>query len=278
VPRLLVITADDLGIDARRDDGIIVCFARGGISQASLMVRGKSAATGAAAARRIGLPLGLHLDLTETPPSAEPASISSLLDARGQKLGKHGLRAAALAGTVAREHVERETEAQLARFALLTGSLPTHVDGHQHVHTVPALAAWIAPVLARHGVRTTRIAEQARVEVEDSAAAAFYRLVAQDSRAARSEYAAHGIRSTDAFVGLDLMGHASHPDRLARAVEEAPGQSVELMTHPGFTGEGIDDFNVSPAREHELRVLTSGPFAALVEAGLLRLASFAELG
>ena len=275
--RLLLITADDLGIDPRRDDGILLCFARSAISQASLMVRGKSAASGARAAQRIGLPLGLHLDLTETPPSAEPSRIASLLDAAGQKLGKHGLRAAVAAGRVEREHVERETEAQLDAFTALMGAAPTHVDGHQHVHTVPELAAWIAPVLARRGVRTTRIPEQAKVDVESPEAARFYRSVAEDGRRARAVYAAAGIRSTAAFVGLDLMGLSSEAQKLARAVAEAEGPSVELMTHPGFVGEGIDDFNVSPAREHELRVLTSGPFDEALGRGELILGSFQSL-
>jgi len=275
--RALIITADDLGIDARRDDGILLCFARGAITQASLMVRGKSAESGAVAARRIGLPMGLHLDLTETPPSAEPSSIASLLDGEGNKLGKHGLREAVIRGAVTQEHVEREAEAQIAAFTRLAGAAPRHVDGHQHVHTIPQLAAWLAPVLARHGVRTTRIPEQSEVEVDSLQAAAFYRSVVEDGRTSRAVFAASGITSTEAFIGLDLMGLASASDRLARAVRESEGESVELMTHPGFVGEGIDDFNVSPAREHELRVLMSEPFADAITRGALKLISFAEL-
>jgi predicted glycoside hydrolase/deacetylase ChbG (UPF0249 family) len=275
--RLLVITADDLGIDPRRDDGILLCFARGGITQASLMVRGRSAPAAAAAAARIGLPLGLHLDLTESPPSADPATISSLLDASGQKLGKHGLRRAVAGGCVERAHVERETAAQLRAFEALTGALPTHVDGHQHAHAVPALAAWIAPVLAAHGVRTTRVPEQGRVSVAEPDAARFYRSVADDARASRALFAAHGIGSTDAFVGLDRMGFASEAGALLEDVLAASGESVELMAHPGFVGEGVDEFNESPAREHELRVLTAGPFAEAARRGVLRLTSFAGL-
>ena len=275
--RSLIITADDLGIDPRRDDGILLCFARGAITQASLMVRGRSAESGARAAKRIGLPVGLHLDLTETPPSAPPSEIASLLDGDGNKLGKHGLRQAVARGAVTREHVERETAAQIDDFVRLMGAKPAHVDGHQHVHTIPQLAGWLAPLLARHGVKSTRIPEQGSVDVASAEAAAFYRSVAEDGRTSRAVFASSGIRSTDAFVGLDLMGLASEKDKLARAVEAAEGGSIELMTHPGFMGEGIDDFNVSPAREHELRVLTSQPFAESIARGALRLIPFAAL-
>ncbi len=275
---LLVITADDLGIDARRDDGILVCFARGAITQASLMVTGPSAESAARAAKKIGLPLGLHLDLTETPPSASPESVASLLDEHGNKRGKHGLRAALQGGLVDLDHVRLETLAQIEKFAALTGARPTHVDGHQHAHAIPSLVAVLAETLASAGVRTTRIPEQREVHVADPEAARFYRSVASDGAAARSIYARHGVASTETFVGLDLMGDASSRDGLAHAVTaQAHTRSVELMCHPGYVGEGGDDFNRSPARERELRVLTSLPFASLIAEGAVELATFARL-
>jgi predicted glycoside hydrolase/deacetylase ChbG (UPF0249 family) len=274
----LVITADDLGIDPRRDDGILEAFEQGAITQGSLMVGGPSAKSAAEGARRVGLPLGLHLDLTEMPASAPRDTIESLLDRDGNKLGKHGLRAALARGDVDLVHVVRETEAQLAAFAALVGAPATHADGHQHIHTVPELAAAIAPVLARAGVETTRIPEQREVHVADPEAARFYRSVAEDGARARAVYTQHGVRSTTAFVGLDLMGSASDADRLREAVRALEGlASVELMCHPGFVGTLGDEFNRSPDREHELNVLLSHPFAALIEDGLVRLASFAEI-
>jgi predicted glycoside hydrolase/deacetylase ChbG (UPF0249 family) len=275
--RTLVITADDLGIDPARDDGIFVCYARGAITQASLMVRGRSAASAARAAARIGLPLGLHLDLTETPPSADPASIPTLLGPDGNKLGKHGLRAAIEQGAIDPADVERETRAQIALFEALAGVPPSHVDGHQHAHTVPALAAVLAPVFAACGVRTTRIPEQREVHVEDAEKARFYRQVAADGARSRALYAAHGVRSTEAFVGLDLMGLASSAEALQRAVEEARAASIELMAHPGYVGTGVDDFNESPDREHELRVLCAAPFEAMIAGRSVVLASFAAI-
>ena len=275
--RSLIITADDLGIDPRRDDGILLAYARGAITQASLMVRGPSAARAARDSMRIGLPIGLHLDLTETPACAPHAAIRSLLDTTGNKLGKHGLREAVARGIVERAHVEEETRAQLRAFRALTGVDATHVDGHQHVHTIPALATWLAPVLREASVRTTRIPEQHDVHVDDPKSAAFYRSVASDAAASRARYAAEGIGSTEAFIGLDLMGFASSAEKLDAALRSITTGSIELMCHPGFIGTGIDDFNESPAREHELAVLLSLPFAQSVEAGRVRLTSFSSL-
>jgi predicted glycoside hydrolase/deacetylase ChbG (UPF0249 family) len=275
MPRTLIITADDLGIDPRRDDGILLAYARGAITQASLLVRGQSAASAVNAARRVGLPLGLHLDLTESPASAAPASTPTLLDAHGNKRGKHGLRSAIAEGAIDPADVVRETRALLAAFESLVGRPAQHVDGHQHVQSIPFLAEILAPVFAEAGVRTTRIAEQREVHVEDATAARFYRSVADDARASRPLYASRGIDATESFIGLDLMGFACERERLRRALAGAEGPRIELMCHPGFVGEGIDDFNQSPAREQELRVLTALPFADLVERGELVLASLA---
>ncbi len=274
----LVITADDLGLDPRRDDGILLAYARGAITQASLMVGGPSAASAVRAAQRIGLPMGLHLDLTETPPSAPPAEIATLLDTDGHKRGKHGLRAAIASGQVDPAHVAREAEAQIAAYAALVGEPPAHVDGHQHAHAIPELAPVLADVLAAAGVRTTRIPAQRDVALGGEAAR-FYRAVADEGARAREVFARRGVRSTAAFVGLDLMGAASSSERLRDAVLAHVGasESVELMTHPGFVGETWDEFNRSPDREHELRVLCSLPFEALVRDGRARLITFAEI-
>lgn len=277
-PLLLVITADDLGLDPKRDEGILAAHAASGISQASLMVAGPTARAAAESARKAGLALGLHLDLTELPTSADPKSVPTLLNENGEKLGKHGLRKALAEGSIDLAHIEIEALAQIEAFAELTGAPPTHIDGHQHIHIVPSIAPVLAKVMKQAGVRTTRIPEQRHVNVQDPQAAEFYRGVSAQANAARQVYSAFGIRSTEAFEGLDRMGFASSADGLRAAVLAHPGGvSVELMCHPGYCGVSHDDFNRSPAREHELVVLVSRPFERLVADGQMRILGFDQL-
>ena len=54
----LIITADDYGYSAKRDAGILQCYRSGGITRASLLVNGESAAEAASLAAQHGLPLG----------------------------------------------------------------------------------------------------------------------------------------------------------------------------------------------------------------------------
>ena len=214
----LVITADDLGIDPRRDDGIFAAHAAGAITQASLMVGGPSAREAAHRAREAGLTLGLHLDLSEMPPLAPRERIPTLLDGRGEKLGKHGLRLALARGSVELAHVILEAEAQLDTFAALTGQCVRHVDGHQHIHCVPEVAEVLAPVFERRGVRSTRAPQPAAARVADSDASRVYEKMCRDAAQARATYARVGVRSTHGFIGLDLAGGASDPSRLRERV------------------------------------------------------------
>ena len=274
----LVITADDLGIDSRRDEGIFAAKAAGAITQASLMVGGPSAGEAARRAREAGLTLGLHLDLSEMPPIAPRERIPTLLDGRGEKLGKHGFRLALARGSIELAHVILEAEAQLDRFAALTGQSARHVDGHQHVHCVPEIADVLAPVFERRGVRSTRAPQLPAVRLADPDASRFYEKMGTDAARARATYARFGARSTHGFIGLDPESAASDPSRLRERVTTHPlGTSIELVCHVGFTGVGGDDFNRSPDRERELQVLCARPFAPLVGEGVVELVNFDEL-
>jgi predicted glycoside hydrolase/deacetylase ChbG (UPF0249 family) len=157
------------------------------------------------------------------------------------------------------------------------GSAPSHVDGHQHIHIVPELTQTLAALLAGLGVRTTRIPDQHLLPSDDSEAARFHFRVAEQAAAARAAYARAGIRSTPAFEGLDLMGKRSTTSALRAAVRRHLTEpSLELMTHPGLISFSGDAFNQSPDRPHELQVLCSHPFDALLDTGEVQLASFAD--
>ncbi len=116
--RWLIVNADDFGMSAGVNEGIIESHERGIVSSASLMVRWPAAMEAAqygAANKRLAL--GLHIDLGEWHCAAngwEPLyEVVSMNDA-----------------VAVREEIRR----QLDRFRELVGTDPTHIDSHQHVH------------------------------------------------------------------------------------------------------------------------------------------------
>jgi len=61
---MLIINADDLGYSHHRDAGIFAAYRNGYISSASLLVNGTTSREAAKRAREIGMPVGLHLNLS----------------------------------------------------------------------------------------------------------------------------------------------------------------------------------------------------------------------
>ena len=275
--RELIVNADDFGYSSERDAGILACWAAGGITSASLLVNGATAATAARSAARVAMPIGLHFNLTEGAPLCT-AHVPTLVGADGRLRGKAALWRASEAGEVDAEDVARELRAQLARFgALSDGAAPSHCDGHQHVHVIRDLAAVIAATLQRAGVRRTRIPYEPTAWLDASAELvaqparhAFCRSVVRSALEARAVYAQHDVLAPHAFIGNAVMGAAMSAASLARHVRLLGGGRgcVELMVHPGNVsransverggcvgGGGPDAFACSAEREHERDVL-----------------------
>ncbi|XP_047237364.1 carbohydrate deacetylase isoform X2 [Girardinichthys multiradiatus] len=153
LPRLLmVVTGDDFGYCPRRNQGIVDCFLAGGISNVSLLVNASAAEEAAGLAGRHKIPIGLHANLSEgTPVCQNLQQISTLINPQGFFHGKMGFRQALERGQLSMIQVELEVRAQVRRFVELTGHLPFHMDGHQHVHVLPGglTCTWDSPPWVR---------------------------------------------------------------------------------------------------------------------------------
>jgi predicted glycoside hydrolase/deacetylase ChbG (UPF0249 family) len=116
--RFLIINADDFGLSAETNAGIIRCHEQGILTSASLMVRWPDAREAATYARRQStISVGLHVELAEW------------IFKDGNWVAKYEVvktsDVAAVKGEVTR---------QLDAFRSLVGRDPTHIDSHQHVH------------------------------------------------------------------------------------------------------------------------------------------------
>ncbi|GBG27944.1 Carbohydrate deacetylase [Hondaea fermentalgiana] len=292
----LVVTADDLGYSEIRDGGILDAFAAGLVTRATLMTNGKSAVRAAQQARDAGLPVGLHLNVTEGAAVGKPPP-RSLVGEDGCFLGPPTLAERARKGLLEPADLEREIVAQITRFQELVGHLPRHVDGHNHAHVLEPVAAVLATVMRDAGIPEVRVPEETWLSATFLDALppgkeAFYRGVSQDAeRAFREHFAKCGIaRSSEAFIGMGLMGRFLTPQTVADALLALPSsvQSIELMVHPGRccvggeTTEGCwqrapDAFSQSPEREMELAVLKDPNLCTFLEKDLgLSLCAYAN--
>lgn len=214
---------------------------RGGhITSASLLVNGASAADALVAAVAAGLPVGLHLNVTEGAPVCAADAVASLLAPPARRVfrGKMGFREALRAGEIDAAELAAEAAAQLAHFRALhpRGAAPGHFDGHQHVHVLPGVREALAAVFAAGGVAATRIpapwpaAEAAGLAALPPARAAFYASIAADCDAARRVYAAAGIAAPGGFVGYTTMGADASVGRAVTVLTAAAAAAVAATT------------------------------------------------
>ena len=281
-PRIrLVVTADDFGVNLQRTKGILEGARCGAISQAQLLVNGECPEYAVSEARKLTYPLslGLHLNLTEGTPLVPKGS----LVVQGAFRGKFGLREAlAEEGTIQREDVVQEVRAQMEKFKALTGSYPTHVDGHHHIHVHPMISSCIAPLLEGYGVRSVRLPREffpQRLQ-ED-----FHRIIHSEASEAAAVFKAHHLAYTDGFVGMYLMGFENNLDKMyetivslgASAYKAQRHMVVEMMTHVGYPAtppkDGTrryepfhyDAFSENSARQYELALYASAEWKTLLQ-------------
>ncbi|XP_070402377.1 carbohydrate deacetylase isoform X3 [Nothobranchius furzeri] len=307
-PRLmLVITGDDFGYCPRRNQGIVDCFLAGGISNVSLLVNGSAAKEAADLAKRYQIPIGLHANLSEgTPVGQNLQQASTLINPQGFFLGKVGIRQALERGQLSMTQVELELRAQVRRFMVLTGHLPYHMDGHQHVHVLPDIREVFAQVLSDLRIPYTRVPVEPGLHSCTWLPAhlqTFYKQVEKDALNSIPIFKHYRIRWPDVYLGLTTMGQNMSSASLQRALKQAlaagPSDSTskslsglhpavvtaELMVHPGYPsytqeggcGGGPDDFSQSSDREHELGMLTEPSVQELYRRERVQLCGFKDL-
>ncbi len=303
---LLVVVADDAGVDIARNRGIVDGIVEGVIGGISVLADGAAVADLAA---RIGaLParlqpeIGLHLNLTEG--VALAGARDGLTDDAGRFMsGKRGFWERAIADGIDPEAVHAEALAQIARLESL-GLSPVRVDGHQHVHALPGVRDGLARALddtpSIRWVRLGRPVVAAHEEladfprIPDSRVARPWAHLLDDDRYAQAALGtlhdecgmlrASGRRSADVFAGGDLLEKCSR-ETISREIQAAArlsrslagdGGVIELMTHPGDCDFDSVDFSASPARTAERDTLCGDGLRELLDRLGVRLGRFAD--
>lgn len=236
--RRLVLNADDAGIDVPRNEGILLAHTAGVLRSATALTTAPAFADFVDRARgapRLGV--GVHLNLSECCPPATPRGVP------GAFVDKERLWARAEAGALDTADIAAEFAAQLER-ALAAGLRPTHVDGHNHVHVFPCVAAALDRLEARFPfVARRRVPREFEGAPHPSAKGAWFR-----------ERCAVASRAAPLFAGFALEG-ACTLERLVATCAACPGDTLEVMLHPGCCDAGSVKYSADAARERELATL-----------------------
>ncbi len=155
----LILYNDDFGVTYGLTNAIRDSFLNGTTTCASIRTNGLAYpyAVEEVIPTVSGLELGLHLNLTEGPPNADPSQVPRLIDRRGYMKNtfldfyrslKHDAE------------LLKETEIEMrAQFenAVQSGLALNHVNGHQHIHMIPEVFEIICRMMNQYGIRFIRI-------------------------------------------------------------------------------------------------------------------------
>ena len=280
--RRLIVNADDFGLHAAVNRGILTAHTEGIVSSASLMAGGAAFDDAVRIAKQCPqLGVGVHLTLVGASPLLPVAEVSSLLDEAGDFYGSYPLFIKRfLRGKIRLAEVERELAAQIDRVRM-AGIQPSHLDSHQHLHVLPGIGGLVLDLARRFSIRAIRIPAEP-VAFIGATPATVGRLVGRGgltmlANLFRQHAAAAGIRTSDHFFGMLAGGQLTEPALLAILRRLPPGDS-ELMTHPGFADESLADaFRWDYQWDAERQALTAPAVRALLVERQIRLISFREL-
>lgn len=214
---MLIVNADDLGRSTEATDSALACFAAQRISSATAMVFMKDSQRAAEGARKTGLAVGLHLNLSEAFTANDVSrALRQEHDAVRRFLTRNRY-ALVLFNPRLTKQFNSVVKAQLAEFERLFGHAPSHIDGHQHMHLATNV---LAQRLLPRGAKVRR-GFSFRAGEKNVANLGYRRCV--DWLLKRR----HTV--VDHFFPLP---HDAGAERFDRIVRLARGADVEVMTHP----------------------------------------------
>jgi predicted glycoside hydrolase/deacetylase ChbG (UPF0249 family) len=248
--RRIVLCADDFGMNAAVDAGILALASLGRLSATSLLVDGPAAVPDVPALVRTPLQIGLHLNLTESfgqPDRCWPLR-HLILAAYGRQLHRPMLQTA----------IRR----QISRFQALVGRLPDYIDGHQHVHQLPGVREALLDVLrefpgyrpwVRHTGRPRVRGLPLRLRLKA------WVIAGLGASSLRRQLQAQGYSCNPGFLGVyDFQGGVAAYQRwVPHWLSQCQAGDV-FMCHPASGAEPADA--LSEQRQAEFSVLSGAPF------------------
>lgn len=281
--RLLIISADDLGLTDGVSRAVARCHTEGVVTSTSLLAVGRAFGSAVRVLRDApGLDAGAHLAMVgEDPPLLTRREIPTLVDKRGRfPLTYRTVVARGLARRIDPDDVRREFTAQLQRIRA-AGVHVSHLDTHQHVHLWPVVARVVTELATQEGIPAVR------TPVSHRTLPVGFGVNALAARLRRTLSTA-GLATTDDYTGLDEAGaldaarfQASLTELAATPKAADPpnhGGSVEINVHPGEADDpGLARFSWGYRWADELDMLLAPRTRSLIDARRFRLGTFADL-
>lgn len=243
---MLIVNADDFGLERTASDNIMACIGSGRVTAAGAMMFMSDSERAADLAKGSEVEIGLHLNLTQQYTAAGfPGRLQAHLE-QTVKFLKKNKYAFIVYHPLLNKSIDYLTGAQLDEFHRLYGRSPAFVNGHHHMHLASNI---IFRTVFRPGICMRR--NHSFIKGEKSWFNRMYRKVI-DAKLLRK------FTTTDYFFDIQPI---SDRRRLERILSLSVSKNVELMVHP--------------SNQSEKEFLLNPEFADLV--GQVTLANFSRL-
>ena len=297
--RQLIVNADDFGLTAGVNRGIVETHRFGVVTSATLMANGAAFEEAVEAARSVpNLSIGCHVVLVDGTPVSAPDAVDTLRAIRSAEPNRFYSRLSAFAaramlGGFDRDQLVEEVVAQVRKIQS-SGLEVTHLDTHKHAHIFPEILTALLRAARICGVRAIRNPivpvkaipvrllknkrglwkRYSQVRILHAFSGQFYRLT---KRA--------GLVAPDGVVGvietgaLDTPGDPSGRSSLLReTLANLPDGTWELVCHPGYNDAALRSAGTRllESRDDERRLLTSTDLRQFLEKQKIRVIGYGE--
>tara|TARA_R110002049_G_scaffold47_20_gene292 strand:+ start:8063 stop:8833 length:771 start_codon:yes stop_codon:yes gene_type:complete len=234
----VIINSDDFASDKEVNQSILSSFSQKLISSSTALVNfseGLEDAVQMVKANQIPKDaLGLHLNLTSGVPVLEETKSCGLICENGLFHGRIRTKPQFHIKLKDRQLIFNELEAQLHKFNSQFGFMPSHIDGHEHVHTEWAIMRCVNQLANENKITKIRIA----------------RNLGENTSALKSRYKSFfnwRLRQLG-FITTDFFGDFSD---IEINNTHYTGKTVEIMVHaiPSINDDIVNDYNNVPLKD-----------------------------
>jgi hopanoid biosynthesis associated protein HpnK len=285
--RRLIVNADDFGLTAGVNRGIVEAHSAGIVTSTTLMANSRAFDNAVELAQsNPKLSVGCHVVLIDGSPLLDADKVPSLMDPSNpghfrQNIGGFALRA--LSGRLDADEIEIEATAQIRKLQS-AGIQVSHIDTHKHTHMFPQVLRPLLRAARARGVPAIRNPFGRLVFSQVARHPALWKRYSQVSLLNTWQgkflraVAAAGMITTDGSLGVVATG-ALNDQMLHFILETLPEGTWEFVTHPGYNDADLESVptRLRKSRDLELGVLTStGPRRVLDQQGI-QLISYLDL-
>ena len=298
--RRLIFNADDFGLTAGVNRGILESHSTGVVSSTTLMANGAAFDDAVKAARSAPkLSVGCHVVLVDGTPVLPPEALDTLVAIRSAEPGKFysslsAFAARAMLGGFDRDQLVEEVTAQIRKIQA-TGLEVTHLDTHKHAHIFPEILSALLRAARICGVRAIRNpivptkalpARQFKAKPQLWKRYGQVRMLHTFSKPFRDRTKRAGLLTPDGVLGVIETGSLGRPGAgeglvsplLRQTLADLPKGTWEFVCHPGYSDPELRAVGTRlvESRDEERRLLTSAALAQFLEEQKIRVIGYRD--